>query len=73
MCKILKDYEESGMSSEEAYTKFWEDVRQYDPSDYDSILGGRTLNEAVGNGLLDELRADYLRTLDIDCHKIMEV
>lgn len=73
MYKIMKDYEEEfGMTEDEAYAKFWEDVRNYDTEDYDSILHGRTLEEALGYGDLDELRADYLYSLDIDCEEIEE-
>lgn len=71
MYKIITDYqEELGITEDEAYEKFWEDVRNYDVEDYDSILEGRTFNKALGNGYLDELRADYLRSLNINCKKI---
>lgn len=71
MYKIITDYqEELGITENEAYEKFWEDVRNYDIEDYDSILEGRTFNKALGNGYLDELRADYLRSLNINCKKI---
>lgn len=71
MHKIIKDYEEElGMTEDEAYIRFWEDVRNYDTEYFDDILWGRTLVEAVGNGYLDELRADYLYGLNIKCEKI---
>lgn len=73
MNKIITDYmEECGMTRDEAYKKFWEDVRNYDTEDYEDILDGRTFDEALGNGYLDEIRADYLHSLNIDCEKITE-
>ena len=73
MYKVIADYqEELGMTEDEAYAKFWEDVRNYDAEDYESILDGRTFDEALGNGYLDELRADYLHSLGIDCVEITE-
>lgn len=73
MYKIMTDYEEEfGMTEDEAYAKFWEDVRNYDVEDFESCLSGRTFDEALGNGYLDELRADYLYSLNIECKKIGE-
>lgn len=71
MYKVMTDYQEKlGMTEDEAYAKFWEDVKNYDVEDYESILDGRTFGEALGNGCLDELRADYLRSLNIECKKV---
>ena len=71
MYKVITDYiEECGMTEDEAYKKFWEDVRNYDIEDYDSILDGRTFEKALGDGCLDEIRADYLFSLNIECEKI---
>lgn len=71
MHKVMKDYEEEfGMTEDEAYIKFWEDVKNYDAEDYEACLNGRTFDEALGDGLLDELRADYLHGLNIECVEI---
>lgn len=71
MYKVMADYqEEFGITEDEAYTKFWEDVRNYDPDYFDDCVWGRTLESAIGNGYLDELRADYLYSLGIKCEKI---
>lgn len=73
MYKVMTDYqEEYGMSEDEAYTRFWEDVKKYDTEDYEATLDGRTFDEALGNGYFDELRADYLRSLNIECVKISD-
>lgn len=73
MYKVMKDYEEEfGITEDEAYEKFWEDVRSYDTEGFEECLRGRTLDYAIGNGWLDELRADYLRSLDIKCVKVEE-
>jgi hypothetical protein len=70
MYKVMTDYmEELGITEDEAYKKFWEEVRNYDTEYFDDVLWGRTLEEAVGNGYLDELRADYLYGLNIECKK----
>ena len=71
MYKVITDYvEELGLSEDEAYTKFWEDVKNYNKEEYDFCLNERTFDEALGNGLFDELRTEYLDTLNIDCEKI---
>ena len=71
MHKVMADYqEEFGMTEDEAYIKFWEDVKNYDPEDFEDCLRGGTLDEAIGNGRFDELRADYLRSLDIECKEV---
>ena len=71
MYKVITDYvEELGLSEDEAYTKFWEDVKNYNKEEYDFCLNGKTFDEALGNGLFDELRTEYLDTLNIDCEKI---
>jgi hypothetical protein len=71
MEKVITDYEEEfGMTYDEAYAKFWEDVKNYDAEDFEDCLHGRTLDYAVGNGWFDELRADYLNSLNIECEKI---
>lgn len=68
MYKIIADYqEELNISEDEAYQKFWEDVKDYDTEEYESCLDGRTLDEALADGSLDELRAQYLDGLDIEC------
>lgn len=68
MEKVIADYvDELGISDKEAYAKFWEDVRNYDPEDFEACLNGRTFEEAIGDGNFDDLRSDYLRTLDIVC------
>lgn len=73
MYKVISDYQEDfGMTEDEAYKKFWEDVRNYDVEDYDSTLDGRTFDEALSNGYFDELRADYLTSLNIECVKISD-
>lgn len=70
MCKVITDYkEEFGMTEDEAYKKFWEDVKKYDVEEYELCLDGRTFDEALDNGLLDELRTEYLDTLNIDCEE----
>ena len=71
MYKVMTDYEEEfGITEDEAWKKFWEDVKNYDTEDYESCLDGRTFDEALSNGYLDELRADYLRGLNIECEKV---
>ena len=71
MYKIIADYQdELNISEEEAYIKFWEDVRDYDEEEYNLILEGRTFEEALGNGLFDELRADFLDGQRIDCEEV---
>ena len=71
MYKIITDYMETlEITEEEAYYKFWEDVKKYDPEDYAECLHGETLDTAICNGYFDELRADYLHSLDIECSKI---
>ena len=73
MFKVIKDYEEElEITEDEAYAKFWEDVKNYDKEDYESILNGRTFDEALGNGLFDELRADYLSGLNIECKEVAD-
>ena len=73
MNKIITDYkEELGLSDDEAYLKFWEDLKNSDPEDYEQCLGGQSLEEAVGNGRFDESRASYLLTLDIVCERTEE-
>ena len=72
MEKVIADYmESSGLTYESAYLKFWEDVKNYDPEDFSSRLWGESLEKAIGSGRLDELRAEYLLTLDIKCEKIL--
>lgn len=71
MYKVMKDYEEEfGITEDEAYAKFWEDAKNYDAEGFNDCLDGRTFDEALDNGYLDELRADYLRSLDIECNKV---
>lgn len=71
MCKVITDYEEEfGMTEDEAYAKFWEDVKNYDPEDFEDCLHGKTLDVAISNGWFDELRADYLYGLKIECKQI---
>lgn len=68
MEKIIADYrEESGLSDAEAHAKFWEDVKNYDPEDFNALLREEPLEKAIGAGRMDEIRADYLQTLNIDC------
>ena len=68
MYKVITDYiEELNITEDEAYTRFWEDVRNYDIKEYECCLDGRTFDETLGNGLFDEIRADYLRSLNIEC------
>lgn len=74
MYKVMADYEEEfGITEDEAFARFWEDVKNYDVEDYESCLDGRTFDEALGNGFLDELRADYLHSLDIECEEYKEI
>ena len=74
MHKVVTDYEEElGISEEEAYAKFWEDVKNYDSEDFEDCLRGERLDYAVGNGWFDELRADYLYSLNIECVKYVEI
>ena len=73
MSKIMQDYiEELGLSEEKAYFRFWEDVKNSDPEDFSDCLRGGTLNDAILDGYLDEARASYLLTLDIECEYIAE-
>lgn len=71
MYKVITDYQEKlNITEDEAYIKFWEDVKNYDPEDYALTLEGKTFDEALSNGYFDELRADYLHTLNIRCIKV---
>ena len=73
MYKVMTDYmEEFGMTEDEAYKEFWDDVRIYDTKDFEAILDGRTFDEALFDGCLDELRVDYLHSLNIDCVRVTE-
>lgn len=68
----LENYMDEGLSKEAAWSRFWNDVRNYDPEDFDACLKGRTVNDALGDGDLDEIRADYLYTLNIESEQIKE-
>ena len=71
MYKVITDYIEGfGMTEDEAYEKFWDDVKNYDVEDYEACLNGRGFDEALGDGFLDELRADYLVELGIECMEV---
>ena len=61
----VRNYQEQeGMSEKEAYEKFWNAVSEYDKEKYDRIIGKYdNLDEAVGDGSLDELRIDYIESL----------
>ena len=68
---IIENYMSDGMTYEEAYNQFWLDVRHYDMEDYDLILkshGG--FDSALGDGYLDEIRADYLNSLNMEAEEI---
>jgi len=53
--------DEQGVNEKLAYDIFWKDVREYDTAEFDAIVkSAGTLEDAIGNGLMDELRCDYL-------------
>jgi hypothetical protein len=70
---IIENYIDEGYTFDDAYKKFWMDVRESDPEDYDLTLeahGG--FNVALGDGYLDEIRNDYLEWLDMEAEEIEE-
>ena len=80
MEKIITDYKEDlGLTDAEAYHRFWEDVQKYDPEGFAERLGEKTVADMIADeklfdclmcyGWLDEVRADYLRTLNIECER----
>ena len=81
MYKIMTDYMEAdNLTEDEAYTKFWEDVKNYDPDGFMEMFKDKTIVEAMAdsklwdnafqNGWMDETRAEYLQALNIDCVKV---
>lgn len=71
MYKMIADYQdELNISEEEAYLKFWEDVKDFDKDEYEACLNKRTLDEALSDGSLDELRAEFLDGQNIKCIEI---
>ena len=70
---IIENYMADGLTYDEGYKKFWEYVREYDPEDYDLILRDHDGFEgALGDGYLDDIRTDYLYTLEIEAEEIDE-
>jgi hypothetical protein len=61
MLKIIEDYKETGMTEDEAYDRFWNDVKEFDEEEYNLIISKYgNFNDALGDGSFDELRNDYL-------------
>lgn len=67
MFKVIQDYkDELNITDEEAYDKFWEDVKNYDKKEFEHCIAGKTIYKAMcDNDRLDMLRAKYLQSLDI--------
>ena len=70
---IIENYKTDGLSYDDAYQQFWNDVREFDPEEYDLILLNHDgFDNALGNGYLDELRNDYLLSLDMEADEIID-
>lgn len=53
--------DEQGLTEKLAEDEFWKEVRDFNPEEYDLILAKNgTLEDALGNGDMDELRNDFL-------------
>ncbi len=65
-----QNYIEQGHTEEEADSYFWKQVENYDKNEWNRALDGRTIEEALGKGALDDVRANFLQTLDISAEKI---
>ena len=62
---IVQNHMLIGLSEDEAYARFWQDVRESYPDEFDSILSqyGGSLSDANGDGALDEIRMEYLESI----------
>ncbi len=65
MYKIIEDYkEQNGMSEDDAYKQFWDDVKSYDESNFNEIISlYENFEDALGEGALDGIRIDYLDSI----------
>ena len=65
---LIKNYELMGMSEADARRQFWDDVRAYNPNEYDRLLKGfNSMDDRIakfgGDYDVDELRNDYLLSI----------
>ncbi len=72
MNTIEQNYIEDGCSEQEAEDKFWKDVEDFDKESWNLSLKGRTREEALGDGSLDDVRNEYLYSLDMKAEKVPE-
>ena len=72
---IEKYKNQYNISENDAYKKFWEEIKNYNPQKYNKILEkyDNDLEKAIGDGSMDELRNDYLLELDFCELPIFEV
>ena len=62
--EITNYQEQKDISEEDAYKEFWNNVRNYNIVEFDSIVADYDdLEEAIEDGALDELRLDYVGLL----------
>ena len=61
---------EKKVSYDEAYKDFWANVKEYNKKEWDKIFKGSiTFDEALGDGLLTDIRIDYLEALNMEAEE----